>query len=79
MHSARLVSPSLTRLDLKLAERLGVRPLDQPQLAREQVGGLVLLAVVLKGERPAGVDNEDRAGIVVGLGPPELVPLRLVN
>lgn len=33
MHDARLVSPSLTKLDIKLAERLRVRPLDQAQLA----------------------------------------------
>jgi hypothetical protein len=79
MHSARLVSPSLTWLDLKLAERLGVRPLDQLQLAREQVGGLVLLVVVLEGKRLAGVDDEDLAGVVIGLGPPELVSPRLVD
>lgn len=69
----RFVSPRLPWLDLALGERVGCLALDQSQSAREQVGGLVLPAVVLQREGVTRVDDEELAGVAVGMRPPDLV------
>lgn len=76
---AGLVSPRLARLDLALSERLGALPLDQPQPSREQIGRLILFAVVLQREGVTGVDDEQLPGITPGLRPPDLVPPGLLD
>jgi predicted nucleic acid-binding protein len=74
-----LVAPAVARLNHLRLEFCRARAGGQPQAAREQVGGLVLLAVELQRKLLPFLDDKDLRRVVLRLRPPDLVPPGLLN
>src|SRR5881394_235138 len=73
MHCSRLIPPSVSWADLLLLQIVDRRSARQQQPAREEIGRLVLLVVELERELVTGFNMEQFSGVVVRMGPPELV------
>src|SRR6185436_3734264 len=80
MHrSGREVESRARADDLVVQHPLAGRAELEPRAALEHVPGLILFVVELEAERLSRADEEDLAGVVVGLRPDQLMTPRLVH